>query len=54
MSDGRVEPSSFPTVSTMPREMCVNRLAAGRFADKALSTPSVLGYPFFTRLCGVV
>ena len=30
----------------------MNRLAANRFADKTLFTPSVLGYPFFTWRCG--
>ena len=32
----------------------LNRLAANRFADKTLFTPSVLGYPFFTWQFGVV
>ena len=32
----------------------LNRLAANRFADKTLFTPSVLGYPLFTWQFGVV
>ena len=32
----------------------LNHLAANRFADKALFTPSVLGYPLFTWRSGVV